>query len=324
MKVKNEIKKSANSKVVELVTFDERVMNNSEIIHKNNSAAMADNVVDSYKYLDQMDPTNADSNMLDAVNSARLGIYKSREISSITYLNLVLTKLLSFDEECANKILPLFMRIIEKNIEDKDLKDILANILIHQLKEQSDTVLGIAENNDGIKRFILGLVEKHDLYTSIIQRGPVSNYTKAAFDQFIMIYFSESIKQWIKLWMDSILKASVGFVQFGKDIFDADLLADQGRLAIEYVYGVPEVVDQLFAIFNHMINMVCAFREMDCTKELFILDKLSDKVMDKVMDNRRNKNDISSKIDEKSTNNDNDPFEELVLGLLEDPTIEHF
>lgn len=318
MKVKNEIKKPANSEVVELVTFDERVMNNSEIIHKNNSAAMADTVVDSYKYLNNMDPDNTNSNMLDAINSARLGIYKSREISSITYLNLVLTKLLSFDEECANKILPLFMRIIEKNIKDKDLKDILANILIHQLKTQSDSVLGIAENNDGIKRFILGLVEKHDLYTSIIQRGSVSNYAKAAFDQFIMIYFSESIKQWAKLWMDSILKASVGFTQFGKDIFDADLLADQGQLAIEYVYGIPEVVDQLFAIFNHMINMVCAFREIDCTKELFALDKLSDKVMD----NRRNKNDNSSKIDEKSTNNDS--FEELVLGLLEDPTIEHF
>lgn len=319
MKVKNEIKKPVNSKVVELVTFDERIMNNSEIIHKNNSATIADTVVDSYKYLNEMDPMNAESNMLDAISSARSVIYRSREISTTTYLNLALTELLAFDEECANKILPLFMRIIEKNIEDKDLKDILANILIHQLKTQSDTVLGIAENNNGgIKRFILGLVERHDLYTSIIQRGSDSNYIKAAFDQFIMIYFSESIKQWTQLWMDSVLKASVGFTQFGKDVFDADLLADQGRLAVEYVYGVPEVVDQLFAIFKHMIDMVCAFREMDCTKELFTLDKLSDKVIEQ----RRNKNNISSKVDEKSTNND--PFEDLVLGLLENPTIERF
>ena len=313
--------KAKNKKEVEpikLVTFDERIRRNVEIVHDNNSATIADTIVDSYKYFNEMNPKYADVNMIDAISSARSFIHGFRDSSSNAYLNIAFTALMSFDEDCANKILPLFNTIIDENIKDKDLREILVNILIHQLKTQSNNVLGMGEDNLFIRRFISNLLNGHHLYVSIIQRGNDSKFIQAAFDQFIMLYFSESIKQWTKLWMDTVLKASVGFTQFGKDIFDADKLVKYGRAAIEYVYANPEVVDQLFAIFNYIVNMVCAFRKMDCTEDLYALDNVSDKIMEQ----RRDRNNAPNRVSEKESINDN--LEELALSLLEDPTIEQF
>ena len=192
-------KKKEVKEPIKLVTFDERIRRNVEIVHDNNSATIADTIVDSYKYFNEMNPKYADVNMIDAISSARSFIHGFRDSSSNAYLNIAFTALMSFDEDCANKILPLFNTIIDENIEDKDLREILVNILIHQLKTQSNNVLGMGEDNLFIRRFISNLLNGHHLYISITQRGNDSKFIQAAFDQFIMLYFSESIKQWTTL-----------------------------------------------------------------------------------------------------------------------------